>query len=135
MALNPTPLMGTANAVRLSALTGLFTVKAAVRGTGQADGGFPPSAVDGNQGQLCCGENAIVMEQLCWGAREKDDPAGLAQLSCSVKFAIPSKSLSPKGLVAPDCGLNDKDNPERGVPLSPVLVSVIVCAVGADPTC
>jgi hypothetical protein len=94
--------MGTANAVLLSALVGLLTVKLALKGNGQSDGGSPPNAVDGNQGQLCWGENAMVMVQLCWGARENVDPAGLAQLSCSVKFAIPSKSLAPKRLVLPD---------------------------------
>jgi hypothetical protein len=135
IALKPVPLMGTANAVSLSALIGLLAVNFATRGNGQADGGSPPSAVDGSQGQLCCGENEIVIEQLCCGARENADPDGLAQLSCSVKFGSPSKSLNPKRLVFPDWGLNDNDKPVRGVPERPVFVSVIVCMVGADPTC
>ena len=52
-ALKLRPLIGTANAVLLSALVGLLTVKVAARGKGQAAGGSPPSAVEGNQGQLC----------------------------------------------------------------------------------
>jgi hypothetical protein len=91
--------------------------------------------MDGNHGQLCCGENAIVMEQLCCGAREKFDPGVLAQLSCSVKFGRPLKSLTPNGLVLPDCGLNDNDKPDSGTPDTLLLVSVRTCAVGTDPTC
>ena len=102
MALKAVPLMGTANAVSLSALMGLLTVSVAARGKGHDDGGSPPSAVDGNQGQLCCGEYEIVMVQLSWGPRAKDDPGGLAQLSCSVKFGNPVKSLRPNGLVFPE---------------------------------
>ena len=55
-------------------------------------------------------------------------------MSCSVKFASPLKSLNPNGLVAPDCGLNAIDIPESGVPVIAVLVRVIVCVVGTDPT-
>src|SRR5258708_7733534 len=135
MALKPSALIGTANAVSLSALLGLLTVKVALMARGQREGGTPPVEIDGSHGQLCCGENEIVIEQLCCGAREKADPAGLAQLSCSVRFASPSKSLGPKRLVLPDCGLNNKDNPVRGVPDRPVFVNVMVCVVGADPTC
>src|SRR5580658_7038213 len=102
IALKPIPVTGTANAVSLSALTGLFTVNDAASGYGQSVGGSPPRAIDGNQGQLCCGENEIVMVQLCCGFKLNEDPAGFAQLSCSVKFGSPSKSLSPKMLVAPD---------------------------------
>src|SRR5580704_8146523 len=71
------------------------------------------------------------------GARTRShaDPAGFAQLSCSVKFGRPLKSLTPKGLVFPDCGLNDNDKPVSGVADRPVLVSVIACVVGTDPTC
>ena len=102
IALMPLPVMGTANDVSLSALVGLVAVKAALSGCGQADGGSPPRAVDGIHEQLCCGENEIVIEQLCCGARENVEPNALAQLSCSVKFCTPSKSLTPKGLVIPD---------------------------------
>src|SRR5882757_4557678 len=119
MELKPKALMGTANFVSLSALLGLLTVNAAAIGKGQEDGETPPSEVDGSHGQLCCGEKETVMEQLCCGAWEKDDPGGLAQLSCSVKFASPSKSLAPKRLVLPACGLNDNDRPVRGVPDRP----------------
>ena len=102
IALNPIPVIGTANAVLLSALTGLLTVNVAARGNGQRDGGSPPSAVDGNQGQPCWGENEIAMVQLCCGARANADPGGFAQLSCSGEIRKPLKSLSPKGLVFPD---------------------------------
>jgi hypothetical protein len=94
--------MGTANAVLLSALVGLLTVKVAARGKGQADGGSPPSAVEGSQGQLCWGENEIVIVQLCCGASENGDPEVLEQLSFDEKFGNPLKSLGPKRLVAPD---------------------------------
>src|ERR1700749_3221989 len=86
IALRPDPEIGTAKAVRLSALTWVLTVKVAFKGYGQADGAIPPNDGDGSQGQLCCGENEIVIEQLCSGAREKVAPGELAQLSCSVKF-------------------------------------------------
>ena len=135
MALKPVPVMGTAKAVLLSALTVLLTVRVAASGNGQRAGGSPPSAVDGNQGQLCCGENEIAIMQLCCGARANADPGGFAQLSCSVKFGSPLKSLNPKELEFPDCGLNDNDKPVRGVAEGAVLVSVIVCVVGTDPTC
>src|SRR5258708_32162181 len=125
MALKPSALIGTANAVSLPPLRGLFTVKVAFMARGQREGGSPPRETDGSHGQLCCGENEIVIEQLCCGAREKADPAGLAQLSCSVKFASPSKSLGPKRLVLPDCGLHNKDKPVRGVPDRPGFVNVI----------
>jgi hypothetical protein len=126
MALKPVPEMGTAKAVLLSALTGLLTVRLATSGNGQRDGGSPPSVVEGNQGQLCWGENEIAIWQLCCGARANADPGGLAQLSCSVKFGSPLKSLSPKGLGFPDCGLKDNAKPVMGVVDGLVLVSVIV---------
>src|SRR5437879_4667402 len=135
MALKPTPLMGMANALSLSALAGLLTVKLAARGNGHEEGGTPPREVDGSQGQLCCGENEIVIEQLCCGPSENVDPGGFVQVSCSVKLGSPSKSLRPKRLVFPDCGLNCNDSPARVEPEGSVFVSVIVCAVGADPTC
>ena len=135
MALNPVPVRGTAKAVLLSALTVLLTVRLAARGNGHRAGGSPPSAVDGNQGQLCWGENEMAIMQLCCGARANADPGGFAQLSCSVKFGRPLKSLSPKGLEFPDCGLNDNDKPVRGTADGVVLVSVMDCVVGTDPTC
>ena len=73
--------------------------------------------------------------QLCCGARLKGDPAGLAQLSCSVKFGSPLKSLNKVRSEGPDWGLNPKANPISGVPETLMLVSVIVCVAGADPTC
>jgi hypothetical protein len=102
IALKPIPVMGKAKAELLSALTGLLTVRVAASGNGQRDGGSPPSAVDGNQEQLSWGENEIAIMQLCCGARANADPGGFAQLSCSVKFGSPLKSLNPKGLVIPD---------------------------------
>jgi hypothetical protein len=101
---------------------------------GHAAGCIPPSAAAGSHGQLCCGENEIVIVQLCWGARSNEAPRELAQLSCSVKFGSPLKSLSPNMLVAPDCGLNASETPLSGAFKTLVLVSVIVCVVGADPS-
>ena len=101
-------------------------VKVAFKGYGQADGAIPPNDGDGSQGQLCCGENEIVIEQLCSGAREKVVPAELAQLSCSVKFGTWLKSLGPNGLVKPLCGLKEIDKPESGVPDTAMLVKVMV---------
>ena len=135
MALKPDPVIGTAKAVSSSALVGLLTVSVAVKGHGQCGGGIPPDAVDGNHGQLSCGENEIVIEQLCCGASVNVAPGELAQVSCSVKFGTPSKSLGPNRLVVPACGLNDSNKPVSGVPERAVLVRVMVCAVAADPTC
>src|SRR5216683_3338534 len=45
IALSPVPVIGTANAVRLSALVGLLTVSVAVTGNGHSVGGAP--AADG----------------------------------------------------------------------------------------
>src|SRR6516162_4581482 len=104
IALKPDPVIGTAKAVRLSALTCVLTVTMAFSGYGHEEGFIPPSETDGSQGQLCCGENEIVIEQLCSGASEKVPPGELAQLSCSVKFGTPLKSLDPNGLVRPLCG-------------------------------
>lgn len=41
MALSPVPVIGKANALRLSALVGLLTISVAVRGNGHKDGGAP----------------------------------------------------------------------------------------------
>ena len=106
----------------------------AFKGYGHAEGATPPSELEGSQGQLCCGENEIVIEQLCKGAKEKLAPGELAQLSCSVKFGSSLKSLDPNGLVKPLCGLKEIDNPVSGVPDTALLVTMMVCAVGADPT-
>src|SRR5579862_6230317 len=127
-----------ANAVFLSALVGLFTFNVAANGKGHEAGGSPPSAVEGSQGQLCCGENAIVMVQLCCGLRLNAAPGELAQLSCSVKFGKPVKSLAPNGLVSPGAGLisvRDKVKPVRGVVVRLLLVRVMVCVVAPNPTC
>jgi hypothetical protein len=132
--------MGTAKCLSPSALAELFTVTPAVRGNGHRDGaapiwdgGFPEAS--GSHGQLSWGENATVMEQLCCGPREKDDPKGFAQVSCSVKLGSPLKSLDPlKGSVAPARGVNDKFRSNGGDPEGSVFVSVIVCVVGNEPT-
>ena len=134
MALSPGPVIGTAKALRLSALTCVLTVTVAFSGDGHADGDTPPSETEGNHGQLCWGENEIVIEQLWSGANENDAPGESAQLSCSVKFAVPLKSLAPNGLVIPVCGLNEMVNPESGVPDKALLVNVIVWVLGADPS-
>src|SRR5258706_5078268 len=85
------------------------------------------------------GNSVVARTRSLWNSfaadREKVDPGGFAHVSCEVKLGRPSKSLGPKRLVFPDCGLNVNDRPERVVPEGSVLVSVIVCAVGADPTC
>ena len=66
----------------------------------------------------------MAIMQLCCGARAKADPGGFAQLSCSVKFGSPLKSLNPKGLEFPDCGLNDADRQQ----LCTETTRVIHCA-------
>src|SRR5579872_314623 len=138
IALNPIPLSGMANEVLLSELTGLTTVSAACSGNGQAEGGSPPSAVEGNQGQLCCGANEIVMMQLSCEFSAKLAPGVCEQLSCSMKSGSPVKSLAPNGLVMPGAGLNVASEivrPLSGLLERVLLVSVIVCVLGKDPTC
>jgi hypothetical protein len=126
------PVIGTANAESPSALAGLFTVKVADRGKGQRPGVTPPSAGDGIHGQACCGEKEIVIVQLCWGCKSKEEPDGFAHVSCEEKFGRPLKSLNPKGLGAPDCGLNERDRPESVV--GALFVRVILCVVAGEPS-
>jgi hypothetical protein len=98
--------MDTTNTLLLSALVGLVTATVAVRAggedidAGRKGGHFDGTAPDGSHGQLCCGENEIVIVQLCCGASEKGDPGVVAQVSCSLKLGRPSKSLTGKLLLA-----------------------------------
>src|SRR5215467_13357848 len=99
------PEMGTANEVMESRLPlpavvielwtvsvapnagGVFTV--ACRLGGQKAGLTNPTVVVpavGNQVQLCWGEKAIAIKQLCCGARSKLAPGEPAQVSTSVKL-------------------------------------------------
>lgn len=103
--LSPTPDIGTAKDLSVSALVGLVMVSTALSaggdGTvaGRKGGHCDGAADDGSHGQLCCGENETVIVQLCCGARENDDPGDVVQLSCSVKLGSPSKSLNGKLLL------------------------------------
>ena len=140
IALAPKPEMGAANAVSVSALTGLFTVNVAVSGIGQSAGGDPdmgpedPGDTKGSQGQLSCGAKVIVITHDCPGAREKLDPAGEAHVSCSVKLGSPLKSLGAllSKTPVPDDKLNVR--PFSVLPARSLFESVMVCVVGAEPS-
>ena len=92
----------------MSAVAGLFTVKIAAEGNGHDAGAAPKNdgptpAENGSQGQLCCGENEIVTEQLWPAASVKGVFSAGAQLSDSVKLGRPVKSLKvPNIVVSPD---------------------------------
>ena len=88
--------------------------------------GAAPPAVSGSHVQLCCGEKDMVIVQLCCGASEKADPGVEPQLSCSMKFGNPLKSLREKG------GTNVRLS--KVAPEALGLVSLIVWLVAADPT-
>ncbi len=132
-ALSPTPVIGTANLSSPSALLGLSTVSLAASGNGHRAGGFPPRDVDGSHGQLCCGENEIVIVQLFCGPRENGDPGGVEQVSCSAKLGKPLKSLSPKGLAFPAWGLRLSVKPFSVEFDGSLLVSVTCSEIGVDP--
>jgi hypothetical protein len=84
----PEPVIGTAKEVLLSAETGLVTVKVAVNGSGQPAIETPPAF--GAHEQPSCGANVIIMLQLC---PEVEELRNAEQLSVSVKFGMPVKSL------------------------------------------
>src|SRR5215469_1538453 len=108
MALRPIPVTGTSKVVFPSALVWLITLTFALEAGGEGTdvltkgGHFEGGTVVGIQVQLCCGENMTVIVQLCCGPRENDEPAGFAQLSCSLKLGMPLKSLPPNGLALTD---------------------------------
>jgi hypothetical protein len=76
----------------------------------------------------------MVIKQLCCEPSENVDPGGSAQVSSSVKLGSWLKSLQPKGLGVPDWGLNDSDRSLKAEPDGSMLVRVMICDVGADPT-
>ncbi len=96
IALLPMPLTGTAKFISWSALRLLTNLSLAVRGVGHCAGAAPNGKVpEGNHGQPCCGENETVIVQLWCAASVKGDPEGLEQVSVSLKFGSPLKSLGP----------------------------------------
>jgi hypothetical protein len=66
------------------------------------------------------------------GLREKLDPNGDAQVSCSIKFERPLKSLgAPK---EPLLTFHPNVRPLRVAAQGSLFVSVIVCVVGIEPS-
>lgn len=134
------PETGAAKAVMLSKLVEQLrqlTISGAIKAGGEPtdagrkgghwDGAAPPSDTDGSHGQLSWGEKEIVTVQTCWGAKEKDEPGDVAQLSCSVKCGIPSKSL---GVLPPPGKVNWR---LRVAPEGSVFAIENFWEVGADP--
>lgn len=132
--LSPCPVIATANVVLLSivvVLSGLSIITLSDKIDGHWAGGVPPLAVEGSQGQLCCGAKKTVIVQLCCDARENGDPEVSVQLSCSVKFGSPVKSLKPpKGLLIFCSRIVML---VRVCALGSVLVRVILCCEGLAP--
>src|ERR1700722_3419970 len=93
---------------------------------GHLEGTSVPPADNGIHGQLSCGEKDIVLVQLWCGASENGAPGVELQLSCSVKFGTPLKSLL----------MNDKFTVRlfKVPPEAPGFVSLIVWLVAGDPT-
>ena len=121
----------------LSALDGLCTINAALKGNGQLAGAAPSNDAGlpkGSHGQLSCGENATRTVQDCPASREKADPNEGAQVSASVKFASPLKSLGAPLSKAPLLTCQESDRPLNVAPDGSLLVMSKLCAAAPAPS-
>src|SRR5271154_7001365 len=111
MKLDPAPVIGTVKVLSLSVLGTLVTVSVAFKVSGHWAGAVPPWF--GNQVQASWGAKDTVIVQDCPGTRLKADPAGVAQLSDSVKFGRLVKSVWPMSELLPDVAAQFNFRPFR----------------------